>query len=447
MKAKILTAGVVALIFIVTPFAQSAQLNFTPFLTVSEEYNDNIFLTNDDEEDDFITRTTIGGTLELLGRTSGLELTYRPFYEWFDEFDENDGWSQDLSGRLWHDFTANTTMSLRNAYVRTRESLVGRDFVAATSDDPLVAPEIDPDQLRQGREEYYRNATTLRLDHRFGAEDKVYASYRYNIRREVDNPPPGEDTNEYDIWTPALGLTYWFTNFWGIDADFFYENSDYKDDNDQEQWNGRLRLNRRITRHLDIYAQYEQTIVSFDEETDGDVDYDVYRPTAGFNYQLDQNTRIDLGAGWYYQDFDDGDNKDGFFLEASADKVWPYRRGLIGLTLLSGTDVDNKGDENRGFRIYYDGSVRGDYAFTPRFSGNARVGYRWSDYPDDDPGRTDKTILAAAGLRYQALRWMFLNLDYTFRDLSTDDKEDEYTQNRVIFSVTLRPERPFQFFR
>jgi uncharacterized protein (PEP-CTERM system associated) len=117
------------------------------------------------------------------------------------------------------------------------------------------------------------------------------------------------------------------------------------------------------------------------------------------------------------------------------------------LTLLSGTDVDNKGDENRGFRIYYDGSVRGDYAFTRRFSGNARVGYRWSDYPDDDPGRTDKTILAAAGLRYQALRWMFLNLDYTFRDLSTDDKEDEYTQNRVIFSVTLRPERPFQFFR
>ena len=397
MKAKIIAAGVVALIFIVTPFAQSAQLNFTPFLTVSEEYNDNIFLENDDEEDDFITRTTIGGTLELLGPTSGLELTYRPSYEWYDEFDENDGWSHDLSGRLWHDFTANTTMSLRNAYVRTRDSLVGRDFVAATSDDPLVAPEIEPDQLRQGREEYYRNATTLRLDHRFGAEDKVYASYRYDIRREVDNPPPGEDIYEYDIWAPALGLTYWFTNFWGIDADFFYENSDYKDDNDQEQWNGRLRLNRRINRHLDIYAQYEQTIVSFDEETDGDVDYDVYRPTAGFNYQLDQNTRIDLGAGWYYQDFDDGDNKDGFFLEASADKVWPYRRGLIGLTLLSGTDVDNKGDENRGFRIYYDGSVRGDYAFTPRFSATLESGTVGLTIRTMTPGeRTKPSLLQPA---------------------------------------------------
>ena len=42
---------------------------------------------------------------------------------------------------------------------------------------------------------------------------------------------------------------------------------------------------------------------------------------------------------------------------------------------------------------------------------------------------------------------MILNLDYTFRDLSSDDDADEYTENRVIFSITLTPEQPYRLFR
>ena len=90
---------------------------------------------------------------------------------------------------------------------------------------------------------------------------------------------------------------------------------------------------------------------------------------------------------------------------------------------------------------------RGEFAFTPRFSGTATAGYRWDDYPDDEPSRTDKTITATAGLQYQALRWMALNLDYTFRDLSSDDDADEYTENRVIFSITLTPDQPFRLMQ
>lgn len=442
MKPQAIAAGVVALVLMLTPFAFSAQLNFTPVFTVSEEYNDNIFRAPDDEEDDFITRTTFGGTLELLGRTSGAELTYLPSYEWYDDFSEFDGWTHDLSGRLWHEFTANTRLELSNGFIRTRGSIENRDFTAATTDDPLEAPEIEADRLRQGLDEYYTNSTTLRLDHRFGAEDRIYTAFNYKFRRDVD-----DGTDENDIWSPSVGLTYWFTNFWGVQTDLSYTNQDEKEGEDREQWNGRLRLSHRITRHLAAYGQYEHTILDFDGP-DND-DYEVYQPTAGINYQLDQNTRIDIGAGWYYQDFDNGGSDDGFVLNALADKVWPFRRGLVGVTLLSGTDVDDEGVEDLGFRRYAALTTRAQYAFTPRFNGNVSVGYRLDDYPDQDPERTDNTIFAAAGLQYQALRWMFLNLDYTFSDLSTDDEyeDDEYTENRVILSITLTPEQPFRLFR
>lgn len=439
---QLLQVIAVVLVFAFSPCAESAQLNFTPVLTASEEYNDNIFLTPDNEKDDFITRTTFGGTLEWLGRTAGLELTYLPSYEWYNDYSEYDGWTHDLAGRTWYNFTANTSIELRNAYIRTRGSLEDAGYVGATSDDPLVAPDISPDPYRRGLGEYYRNATTLRFDHRFGAEDTVYAAYRYSLRRDLDTTSYKRSDN--DIWEPSIGGTYWFTHLWGIGADMRYSHRNYKDQEDREEWYGRMRLNRRITRHLSAYAQYAQTYLNY--EDDG-VDYDVYEPTIGFNYQLDQNTRIDIGAGWYFQDFDDGNSDDGFVLTALADKVWPFRRGSVGLTLLSGTDIDDTGVEDLGLNVYYQATARGEYAFTPRFSGTARVGYRWDDYPDRKPSRTDKTITAAAGLQYQALRWLLLNLDYTFRDLNSDYNLQEYTENRVIFSVTFTPEQPFRLLR
>lgn len=442
MKHRALFAFVIFFFLILPSCALSAQLNFTPLLTGSEEYNDNIFRSSDNEEEEFITRVRFGGTLELLGRTAGAELTYLPAYEWYDDFNEFDGWTQDLSARIWYSFAANTSIELRNAFIRARGSLEGDDFTGTTSDDPLVAPDIEVDRLRRGLGEFYQNTTNLRLDHRFGAEDTFFTAFRYSLRRD-----PDDGLDENDIWEPSVGGTYWFTNFWGIETDLTYSNLDDENDGDRQEWNGRLRLNRRINRHLNVFAQYEHTDLDFDEETVDDVDFEVYQPTVGFDYQLDQNTRIDIGIGWYFQNLDEGSNDDGFVLVAEADKVWPFRRGLIGVTLISGTDIEDEGVEDLGFTVFYEGILRGEYAFSPRFTGNADIGYRWDDFPDEDPQRTDKTISASAGLKYQALRWMFLNLEYTFSDLSTDEDEDEYTVNRVIFSITLTPAQPFRLFR
>jgi hypothetical protein len=417
--------------------------HFTPSVSVEEEYNDNIFLAPDGplKVDDWITRTRIGLNAELLGRTRGLELTYNPWYEWYNDYDELNGWNHDALARIWNDFTPNTRLELTNSYLETRDPL-GRG-ISTDPADPLVPPTIDTDQSRRGRPKYRRNATTIRLDHQFGAEDTVYAGYEYSILRGLESPN-FEDDN--DIWQPSVGGTYWFTNLWGIESDLYYSNRDYDVADDREEWGGRLRLNRRIDRHLNIYAQYNHTIVDYTEGLSSD--YDVYLPSVGFNYQLDQNTRIDIAPGWYFVNYDSPllDNDDSFIINATADKVWPFRQGLFGITLLSGYYIDDAGTEDLGLDVYYEARARTEFSFTPRFSATATLGYRYDDYPNAAVGETEdrQTLTGTAGLEYQALRWLFLNLDYSYRDRSSTFDINEYTENRVIFSITLTPDQAFK---
>ena len=436
-------SGLVILVtFFLTSNILAAQFNFTPSISVEEEYSDNIFLAPDGfKEDDWITRTRLGLTTQLIGRTAGLELIYNPWYEWFKDYDEFNGWNHDGLARLWNDFSPNTHLELTNAYLQTRDALASG--ISTAPDDPLVPPSIGVDQTRRGRSEYRTNVSTIRLDHQFGSEDTVYAEYRYSILRGLESPNFTDDNN---IWRPSLGGTYWFTNFWGMASDLSYSNQKYDVADDREQWNGRLRLNRRIDRHLDIYAQYQHTILDYTEGLS--TDYDVYQPSVGLNYQYDQNTRIDIGFGWYFINNDSPLREDDndFILTATADKVWPFRSGLFGITLLSGYTIEDQGEQDLGLNIYYEASARTEFAFTPRFSATATLGYRYDDYPRAELGQPDnyKTLTGTAGLEYQALRWMFFNLDYRYRDRSSDIDFDEYTENRVSFTITLRPDQPFR---
>ena len=43
LKSQVLSVIAVVLVLAFSPCAQSAQLNFTPVVTVSEEYTDNLF--------------------------------------------------------------------------------------------------------------------------------------------------------------------------------------------------------------------------------------------------------------------------------------------------------------------------------------------------------------------------------------------------------------------
>jgi len=70
----------------------AAQFLFTPRASADETYTDNLFLTDNNTEDDFMTTLSAGFVVQLLGRTSGLDFSIDPNYEFYQDFDEFDEW-------------------------------------------------------------------------------------------------------------------------------------------------------------------------------------------------------------------------------------------------------------------------------------------------------------------------------------------------------------------
>jgi hypothetical protein len=56
MRFKMLSLVLLVAALFHIPMAFCAQFNFTPRASVQEEYTDNVFLTKDNTDDDFITR-------------------------------------------------------------------------------------------------------------------------------------------------------------------------------------------------------------------------------------------------------------------------------------------------------------------------------------------------------------------------------------------------------
>ena len=152
--ASVLTAGT----------ASAAQLLFTPRVSVTEEYNDNIDLDRKNKKDDFITTVTVGGTLELLGQVSGLRISYDPGYSFYADNDEYDGWRHNLLASGWHNFSRETRLDLNNYFLYTKDPLADDD-VEDNQGNIIVQGN---DRSRQGQDTYYRNNASARLSHQFG---------------------------------------------------------------------------------------------------------------------------------------------------------------------------------------------------------------------------------------------------------------------------------------
>ena len=54
-------------------------------------------------------------------------------------------------------------------------------------------------------------------------------------------------------------------------------------------------------------------------------------------------------------------------------------------------------------------------------------------------------LTLGAGLSWEVLQWLQLNLNYSFEDYNTDSLgRNDYTDNRVFFPISLYPEKPIR---
>ena len=436
MKPKIVGMVILITVFLITIDAFGAQVTFTPRTTATETYTDNVDLTDENTKDDWITAVTVGGTLSVLGQTSGMDLSFDPGYVWYADNTNDDTWRLPASLNIWNQFSRRTRLTIFDRFIRT-EDPQGDEAVVSETDGEILAP--GDTTVRTGRDWYYTNYTTARIDHQFGSDDSVYAQFLYSLRREESS-----GGNDNDRYAPSAGMTYWFGPRWGTSLDAVYTKAKFDDSADYDDIAGTFQLMRRFSRTFQLFGRYGYA----NRNNDDDVpDYQVHAPSAGFIYDVAPDARISLGAGYYYQDFKDSDidDEEAPFVNGEVFKLWNYQRWNARLLGNAGLDRNDFGSERLGFEWFAGITGNATHNFTRNFYGNVLGQYRYGDFINEN--RKDNRYTAGAGLGWTPATWMTLSLDYTFNKLDStgSNSAENYDENRAWFRITLQPDQPWRF--
>jgi hypothetical protein len=429
--------------------AFAVRWTFQPRVSGTQEYTDNVFLSDDNEEDDWITTISAGFTAKALAKTGELVVSYDPAYSFYQDFDENDGWTHDARLSGFSNISKRTRFDISNNFLRTQDPLGEEEFLTLRDND--VVQEGDT-TIRQGRNTYYRNTARASLSYQFGKDDSIYAGFLYSLLRNNDSQE--EDNDRYQ---PNVGLNYWFGPKFGFQSNATYTRGEFDRDNDFigegtddfHNYAGFARFIFRAKTRFSIFTQYSHIYRDYDGDVGDSNDYMVYAPSAGFTYVVDKGLNLRLGAGYFYQDVDGDDDEQGLFGNSQIDKTWMYRRGSINLTGLTGIDQSNFGSQNVGLERYAGIQGAARYDFLRKLSGDVNGRYRYSDRigdadRSDDTGNKVHRFFAGAGLNFLPRKWMTIRLAYTFRKVNSENNEDEYDEHRGLLKFTLSPEQPFR---
>ena len=458
-KSHLLALLVLILMVAAENAAVAAQFLFTPRATVTGKYSDNIYLTNKDKKDDFITTPTVGFTLELPGQATGLSLSYDGGYNFYANNNENDSWQHTGLGSFWHNFTRATRLDFNNSFLYTQDPLGNQDVVNQQGN--VVAP--GDYSRRSGLNTYYRNYSTAKLTHQFGPENSTYAQFVYGFLK--NDSDQYQDSQEI---SPSVGMTYWWSTWTGIELEGSYLRGLYsggqaaantQDGTDQDDFNqvsGRVRLNHRLSPRFGIFEQYRQIYRNYDgnqagqaQAGDGQLnqDYLVYAPSAGVFYQFDPTLTASLGVGYFYQQVQNGKDQQGPFPTVDINKLWDYQSWSIRTRGSAGLGSEDFSAQNQGFARYAQADITGRYNFTRQFYGEGSFLYRYSDFINSADDEVDHTIRPQLGLGYEVFRWMNVRLSYSYNKLiATNSNENDYAENSVLLTVTLQPDQPWRLW-
>ncbi len=370
-----------------------------PFITVDGEYTDNLFATNENEEDDYVSYVTPGFWLALPGSDAevinfvtmssapgGMAQTrfqnddigkfqtyfkYAPTFENYADFDERDFTSHQLDAYAAANFAGGLSFELMDQY----------------------------------------------------------KDYRDAVEEETDSA-------EYNNNLLSLATSYEITDKMKARVDVGYYDVNY---------NSQAPEKDRVDTSFDGYLFFDvkSKTTLFGEVSHVDIDYDsANRDSEEMKFFLgvkyNATDRIDaMGKiGMMRKELDAmDDTKDDLALEGRLSYELTDRANLTATASRANIETTTGSSY---FVTETKGSLTGSYFLTDRISASLMVSLTDEEYDSID--RVDTTVLASPRLAYTFNNYIFASLSYSYsdRDVDGDDVTDAsaYTENSVLVSVT-----------
>lgn len=361
-----------------------------PKVELEEEYNDNIFKSNTNEKDDFITKISPGLQLRSNWNRHFLQ------FEATSEF----GMYADSSDDNYTDYNLRAT---------------GRA-------DATEALKFNGD---------------ARLQH------------LHEERGGDDVPANAKEPVEYDKLTGVLGGTYKPNRFsiglTGTVDDYTYDSNENingtttsNDGRDRTETKGEVRFGYEIQNGYEAFIKSSVNDRNYDKTATSGPNAGVNRDSSGYKVQagiaidLDRLIRADLGVGWMEQDYDNPSFKDVDGYSADARIRWNITE-LTTLRALASRTINETTTSGASSTVGTALGVGVDHELLRNLILNADAKYYESDYQGIN--RTDDKYTYSVGADYKLNRNLYGGVKLTHETRNSNDAVNEYDQNVIMVKV------------
>lgn len=360
---------------------------FRPFLLLMGTYDDNIYLTNDDEKTDWIATVSPGFIFEPELTRHKFSLDYRADLEFFLDYDNEDTDNHTTNAALKLDFnTFDLDFANMFHYFSDRSGSEDIERVPRTQDYAQVISTFDFNKLDMSLG-YYYNFEHYRSDNAIGDFQGQSLTYK-DLERDEHR---GEIGAAFKLW-PKTALL--------LSGDYGVIDHDTGKKSDSEYFDGLIGLRGK--------------------------------PTA--------KCTVEGKVGYREQDYENYDDDfDGLIFDGSLVEVFSSR-DIFRLDFLRRT-TDTIYKDN----AYYKNSFIGagyKHSFTDRVFGNLNFYYQRNGYPTatTEGGKTakrkDDLWSGSIGLGYEFPKRFTVSLIYEYRIRESNFPIFDYKNNRISAALT-----------
>ena len=406
-----------------------------PYITIQEEYTSNVDLTPRNERDDFITTISPGLRISTLKRSSTTgefqspSSSEDPYGVYLDVgvpiVFYAKGTTDDYIGLLgnldtWYTFDRRLTFRVRDYAIRSEEPREQDYSVGALPGEYVLGTE------RRQRATYFRNVLQPSVEYRFGSENLVSINYINNVYQNKSDFY--EDSTENYI---SPRLDYWFDIQNGISFEYAYGLGDFETSPDLTGQRIMGRYTYRFNPRTSVFGDF--TYFKRDFDFPGD-DYNIYRPTAGFEHEFSRTLSTRVQVGYFLMDPQRASKEDGFFYDILVRQL--AQRTDYSLAFQGGYTEDYFSAENLGFTLYQRGIATITHRPLERMTVGLSGSVEYADYVSEPGDRKDWIWGVRANASYQLFRWLTASLVGSYSEDDSNVDINDYTEYRGMFQIT-----------
>ncbi len=398
------------------------------------------------------------------GATDLLEFTYAPTFS-YDLMDSSSIIGQDSNLLAEKNINRDWLVRATNTYFYGEDSVTDSELrgAAIISGEPQESesgvgagpPEEVGSRLSEnfGRRKYWRNDFTVRTDYTYAQGSVVGVGYNFGMLRNIN----GGDTAGYTDYDRHEGIgrfSYRFNTQWQAETEVSYvkgvndqssAGTLEQNNNDLEEYHGRLRMNYTWRPHDIFFGQY-----SYAETVYEDILQEnsvIHTATMGWNHDFSRRLRMTLSGGPTLVTYEDSPSDTGF--NAFAGLVYDFQHSSLTANTSYNYEYENFDGRESGLSKNWRSELGYSHQFTPRLQTRFSIGYEKSDreqpfgttLPEDTDQLkyTEETSTAGLLVSYRFLRWYTLSASYRYAEYQSQYERD-YNDHRVLLTLSASKE-------